>query len=194
MFKLNERQKRTLKFLWLSTAISWACIYPIVYNQYSFNLIIVPPLLFSSSLIYSNRKYTKALWLLISIIFLIIFFGGTLLFSYLGQLIFENIFAYYVFGCASAFALVILTIKLFFKNILIGLDQIILIIILPFVSVLLLVLLLNESIFQLPMNMHDRLDLIVLVYQFFMSIFIVSTMGIDEPLKDNLKTSALNQT
>ncbi len=109
MLKLNSRQKRTLIYLWIATAISWAVVYPMKFNDDFGWLLFVPLVVFGFALFFSNKNYSKEYAVLIPVMFLIVFFWGTLPFFTLGNIVFEYLFGenFIVFGekffaCISA--------------------------------------------------------------------------------------------
>lgn len=181
IIKLNHRQKKTAIYLISATIISWALLIP---NYGMSGGIILPPLLYGFGLWKSNKNYIRPpglrtqMGLILPSLFFIIYFWGTGPFYYLGRIVFSSNLSFFgetLFGCFGAFTLVILSVKIIFKYIHIGLFQIFMFLIFPLICVLLVAYFANISIFTTE-GYIVRFDLTVLFYQLFMTIIIVSSM------------------
>lgn len=190
MTAINSRQKKTLTWLFGATILSWGLIYLDSFLNFFAIVIIIPPVIYGFALDYSNREYRKR-WAknLIPFFFFIIYIWGTIPFYNFSNIFFESVFLDYLFGCISAFALVFLVTKLTLKRIQVGPTQIVMTFLLPVICISILSLLKNQTIISMKRYMFDRLDLLVLSYQFFMTILIVSTMRADNKGENKLNKS-----
>ncbi|RYY07619.1 MAG: hypothetical protein EOP43_02745 [Sphingobacteriaceae bacterium] len=144
-------------------------------------LFIAPPLLFGTAFIMSNWNYLKNHYsLAIPIIFLFVYTYGTLPVYDLGRELFKNIFIAKVLGCTSAFLLVTVVIKLFVNSIRIGLPQVALFLCFPFFCISVEAFIRGQLGLELHSYLFDRLDITVLIYQLFLSIYITSILGTTE--------------
>ncbi|MDB5120622.1 MAG: hypothetical protein JWN56_1840 [Sphingobacteriales bacterium] len=181
MTTTNNRQKRTTIWLLGATILSWGLIYLDSFLRSFAVVIIIAPVIYGFALDYSNKEYRKR-WAknLIPFFFFVIYVWGTLPFYSFSNIFFESVFLDYVFGCISAFALVFLVTKLTLKHIHVGPIQIVMTFLLPIICISILPLLKNQTIFSMQRYMLDRPDLLMLSYQFFMTILIVSSMKTDK--------------
>ena len=194
MLIINKRQKRTLLYLWIATAISWAFLFQMSMNNSFEWQVLLPPLLFGIGLLYSNNKYLDDQFgLLIPVIFFVIYFWGTLPFYGLGKVVYEVFsdsgysgFLETLFGCIGAFALVVLTCKLTLTKFHIGVIQTILIVGLPIICVLLVAFFLKISIFEAE-HYIIRFDVTVLIYQLFMTLILVSAMEANDAIEGKIE-------
>lgn len=178
MSKLNDRQKETLKWLGIATAVCWTTLYLSKDLPFIGFTIILVPFIFGISLYYSNRKYLRnKSSAFILLLFAIVYFWGTVPFYELGKLLFNSNYLELVIGCMGAFILVFLVTKLALRGIRFGLLQIFMITVLPFVCILLLAYLKGQSISTIKGYLFDRFDLVVLLYQSFMTLIIVSSLS-----------------
>ena len=181
MLRLNERQKKTLKYLATATVFSWVSLFPGQFYPIFGFLWIFVPLTFGLALHYSNKGYLRnQSSIVIPFLFILVHFLGTLPFYSLNRLLeIESSFFDYVFGCMSAFMLVLFVTKLTLKNIQIGYPQILMTIILPLLCISILYLIFNslpssrESFSEPLLLLYQN---VVLFYQSFMTIIIVSSM------------------
>jgi len=173
MLEFNKRQKKTFKYLSVATVICWASLFLVKFYPSFELLIIFVPLIFGLALNYSNKDYLKnQSSIVIPFLFALVYFWGTLPFYNFSRILFESKFLDFAFGCMSAFILVFLVTKLTLKNIQIGYYQILLIITSPFLCIRIIYFLLEVPPASLLSNAH----IVVLFYQIFMTIIIISSM------------------
>jgi hypothetical protein len=162
---------KTFFFLMIATALAWGCVYLGILTP------VAPPLLFALAINLSNDAYFKykSSSLIIILTFIVIFLWGTLPFYQLAQLISNNQFATMYAGAFGCFLLITLTIRFTLNDVNFGLTQFILTLILPLFAIYLYSKLSGQSV-NYEKGLMYRFDLVVLIYQLFLTVNILVTM------------------
>ena len=162
---------KTFFFLMIATALAWGCVYLGILTP------VAPPLLFALAINLSNDAYFKykSSSILIILAFFTIFLWGTLPFYQLVQLISGNQFATIYVGAFGCFLLIALTIRLTLNDVHFGLFQFLLTVILPFFAIYFYSIVSAQSLNYEKGLMH-RFDLLVLLYQLFITVNILAMM------------------